>query len=220
MNIQHHINDSLLVSYAAGGLSEAWSLLVATHAALCPICRERVSDAEAIGGALIEELEPVPLSHSSFADVLGRVDNEVEIEAAVSEKPTVIADGPLPEPLRSYVIGRQDSALPWRRLGLGACHIPISMQDRTASARLLRIPAGRPVPEHGHGGLELTLVLSGTFTDSQSRFGPGDVEEADEGLVHTPHAVAGEDCICLAVTDAPLRFSSRIVRMMQPLLNI
>jgi putative transcriptional regulator len=220
MNIQHHINDSLLVSYAAGGLSEAWSLLVATHAALCPICRERVSDAEAIGGALIEELEPVPLSHSSFADVLGRVDNEVEIEAVVSEKPTVIADGPLPEPLRSYVIGRQDSALPWRRLGLGAFHISISMQDRTASARLLRIPAGRPVPEHGHGGLELTLVLSGTFTDSQSRFGPGDVEEADEGLVHTPHAVAGEDCICLAVTDAPLRFSSRIVRMMQPLLNI
>jgi len=84
----------------------------------------------------------------------------------------------------------------------------------------LRIPAGRPVPEHGHGGLELTLVLSGAFMDGEERFGPGDVQEANEDLVHTPHTVAGEDCICLAITDAPLRFSSRIVRMMQPLLNI
>lgn len=220
MNIQHHISDPLLLSYAAGGLSEAWSLLVATHAALCPACRERAADAEAIGGSLIEELEPVPLSHSAFVDVLGRLDNEVEIEAAAAKKPTVIPDSPLPEPLRSYIPISHNSALPWRRLGFSAFHIPIAMQDRTASARLLRIPAGRPVPEHGHGGLELTLVLSGAFVDGEARFRSGDVEEADEGLVHTPHAVAGEDCICLAVTDAPLKFSSRIVRMMQPLLNI
>ena len=220
MNIQHHISDPLLISYASGGLSEPWSLLVATHAALCPTCRDRVSDAEAIGGALIEALEPEPLSHSAFADVLGRLGNEVEVEAAIAKKPAVVADTLLPEPLRSYVLGDQGAALPWRRLGLGAFNIPIAIQDRMASARLLRIPAGRPVPEHGHGGLELTLVLSGAFTDTQSRFGPGDVEEADEDLVHTPHAVAGEDCICLVVTDAPLQFSSRIVRMVQPLLNI
>ena len=32
-------------------------------------------------------------------------------------------------------------------------------------ARLLRIPAGKPVPEHGHGGQEMTLVLRGAFED-------------------------------------------------------
>jgi len=220
MNIQHHIGDSLLVSYASGGLSEAWSLLVATHAALCPTCRDRIADAEAIGGAFIDSLEPEALSPSAFADVLGQLGSGIEIEAAIAEKPVAMSDRLLPEPLCSYVLDAQDAVLPWRRLGLGAFHIPIPMQDGTASARLLRIPAGRPVPEHGHGGLELTLVLSGAFTDGEGRFGPGDVEEADESLVHTPHAVPGEDCICLAVTDAPLKFSSRIVRIMQPLLNI
>ena len=220
MTIQHHINDPLLVSYASGGLSEGWSLLVATHAVLCPTCRDRVSAAEAIGGALIEALEPVPLSHCAYADVIGRLDSNITVEMDVTEKPVALVESSLPEPLRSYALVSQDEVLPWRRLGMGAFHIPIHMQDTTMSARLLRIPAGRPVPEHGHGGLELTLVLSGEFMDGEERFGPGDVQEANEDLVHTPHAVAGEDCICLAITDAPLIFSSRIVRMMQPLLNI
>ena len=88
------------------------------------------------------------------------------------------------------------------------------------TARLLRIPAGRPVPEHTHGGLELTLVLSGAFSDSVGRYGPGDFQEADENLEHQPHAEAGADCICLAITDAPLRFKSLAARIVQPFLGI
>ena len=45
-------------------------------------------------------------------------------------------------------------------------------------------------------------------------------EEADEDLTHQPIAGEGEDCICLAVTDAPLRFKSWIVRLVQPVLGI
>ena len=86
--------------------------------------------------------------------------------------------------------------------------------------RLLRIPAGKPVPEHGHGGRELTLVLSGSFSDSTGRFSRGDLEDADETLEHQPIAGEEEDCICLAVTDAPLRFKSRLLRLVQPVLGI
>ena len=32
--IQHHVSDDLLLEYAAGGLDEGSSLLVATHVAL------------------------------------------------------------------------------------------------------------------------------------------------------------------------------------------
>ena len=49
-------------------------------------------------------------------------------------------------------------------------------------------------------------MLKGAFEDEVSRFGPGDVEMADEDLDHQPIAVDGEDCICLAITDAPLKF--------------
>ena len=89
-----------------------------------------------------------------------------------------------------------------------------------ASARLLFIPAGAAVPDHGHRGVELTMVLQGAFSDEVDRFARGDVEVADEELEHMPVADPGEDCICLAVTDAPLRFNSWIPRLVQPFLRI
>jgi len=76
------------------------------------------------------------------------------------------------------------------------------------------------VPDHGHRGTELTLVLQGAFRDEVDRFARGDIEIATEELEHTPVAEAGEPCICLAATDAPLRFNSLVPRMLQPLLRI
>jgi len=89
-----------------------------------------------------------------------------------------------------------------------------------ATARLLYIPAGCAVPDHGHRGTELTLVLQGAFEDDVDHFGPGDIEVADESLDHTPVADIGADCICLAATDAPLRFHSLLPRLAQPFLRI
>ena len=96
----------------------------------------------------------------------------------------------------------------------------IKTGDSETQVRLLKIPAGKPVPEHSHGGRELTLVLKGSFHDEVDHFGPGDLEEADGELTHQPIAGTGEDCICLAVTDAPLKFRSRLVRLVQPLFGI
>ena len=50
----HHPDDSLLIEYAAGGLSEAKALLVATHLTLCPQCREAVRQGEVVGAALLQ----------------------------------------------------------------------------------------------------------------------------------------------------------------------
>ena len=52
----HHPQDNLLVDYAAGSLDEPVGLLVATHLALCPDCRLKVSEYEKLGGALLEEM--------------------------------------------------------------------------------------------------------------------------------------------------------------------
>jgi len=92
--------------------------------------------------------------------------------------------------------------------------------SRDATARLLFIPAGSAVPDHGHHGTELTLVLKGAFADEVDHFGPGDIEVANEDLDHTPIADIGEDCICLAATDAPLKFKGLVPRLAQPFLRI
>jgi putative transcriptional regulator len=98
--------------------------------------------------------------------------------------------------------------------------VPIETRDSETQVRLLKIPAGKPVPEHGHGGRELTLVLSGSFHDETGLFARGDIEEADGDLVHQPIASPDGDCICLAVTDAPLKFQSWLMRLVQPLIGI
>jgi putative transcriptional regulator len=220
MNITHHPSEELLMDYVSGALGEAWSLAVATHLALCPGCRRTVSDMEAVGGSMLDSIAPTPVGDNALAAVMKRLEDMTDLRDALPPAPPADVGKPiLPQPLRGYV-GADAGGLNWQRLGLGAYQMPIPTGDEAATARLLRIPAGRLVPEHSHRGLELTLVLSGAFSDATGRYGRGDLQEADENLEHQPHAELGEDCICLAVTDAPLRFSSLAARMVQPLLGI
>ena len=86
--------------------------------------------------------------------------------------------------------------------------------------RITRIPGGVAMPDHGHRGTELTLVLQGAFKDEEDRFGRGDIEVANEDLHHTPVAEEGDVCICLAATDAPLRFRGILPRIAQPFIGI
>jgi len=228
MTIRHHLGDDLILAYATGELDEATSLLVATHLALCPQCREALGLAESIGGALIEDEVVVEVSDESLALVLDRIERvEGPESAAPVAQPSAPSQQPvgqrkpfvLPQPLRDYAGGDVES-LRWRALGGGVRHLPIDTETSEAKARLLYIPAGMKVPDHGHRGLELTLVLAGSFYDQGAWFRRGDVEEADATIEHQPAAGPEEPCICLAVTDAPLRFRSLIPRLAQPFLGI
>jgi putative transcriptional regulator len=220
MTINHHPNDELLLDYASGPLGEAWGLAIATHLALCPKCRRTVSEMEALGGSLLDTIAPEPVAGPAFDAVMARLEQTHGDAPKQPAAPKGNNSKPvLPQPLRGYVDGDIGS-LPWQRLGLGVYQLPIATGDNGVAARLLRIPAGRPVPQHSHGGLELTLVLCGAFSDATGRYGRGDLQEADESLEHQPRAMPGEECICLAVTDAPLRFKSFAARLVQPFLDI
>jgi len=222
MSIDHHPSEELLLDYASGALSEAYGIAVATHAALCPRCRSEIAAMESIGGMLLEGVVPEKLAPRALDETLARLalgqpDTVPDtLVTARKPKPEHLL---YPQPLRGYVVG-DDGELSWRRLGLGARQLIIPTSDKGATARLLSIPAGRPVPQHTHGGLELTLVLAGAFSDTTGEYHRGDLQEADTTLEHRPHASPEEDCICLAVTDAPLRFSSLPARMLQPLMGI
>ena len=54
MSIRHHLSDQLLMAYAAAGLPEAFSLVIATHVSLCDDCRARLESFDAVGGALVD----------------------------------------------------------------------------------------------------------------------------------------------------------------------
>ena len=139
-------------------------------------------------------------------------------KGAPAPKPVRPGCAVLPAPLQDYVGGPVQD-IRWRPIGMGVKQA-ILPTTKDATARLLFIPAGAAVPDHGHNGMELTMVLQGAFSDEVDRFARGDVEIADEDLEHTPVADISEDCICLAVTDAPLKFNKLMPRLFQPFLRI
>lgn len=210
MSIRHHLSDPMLIAYTAGNLPEAFALVVATHITMCDECRAQLAAFEAVGGAVMQGAA-VPMAEGALAVALARLSAPQPVQP-------VAKPGDVPAPLLDY-IGGGLAAVKWRNLGMGVRQA-ILPTSKGASARLLYIPAGQAVPDHGHRGTELTLVLQGAFRDATDRFGRGDVEIADEQLEHTPIAEAGEACICLAATDAPLRFNALIPRLLQPLFRI
>lgn len=215
MTIRHHLSDDLLMAYSAGELPEAFSLVVATHVSMCDDCRARMESYDAVGGAVLAQAETATIGADSLAATMAL------IKSAPPKDKTPEAPhrkGIFPAPLADYAGGGPD-AVKWRRVG-GGVRQAILPAGVGASARLLHIPAGAAVPDHGHHGLEMTLVLQGAFRDETARFGRGDVEIATEADEHTPVAEAGEDCICLAATDAPLRFIALLPRLAQPFFKI
>jgi len=200
------------MSYAAGNLPEAFNLVVATHISMCDDCRARLGAFEAVGGAMLDENTETGGS-VDLAGCLAKIAAGPSEPIRIKRKP-----GVFPSALQDYVGGDVD-AVRWRPVGMGVRQA-ILKTSKDASVRLLHIPAGKAVPDHGHRGTELTLVLQGAFADDDDRFGRGDLEIATEDLEHTPVAEMGEDCICLAATDAPLKFRGLIPRLAQPFLRI
>ena len=212
--IKHHLTDDLLMGYSAGALPEAFNLVVATHVSLCDECRARLASFDALGGEVVADVAPVSMADGSLAATLSLISKG---DAAVSA-PAPRRSGIFPAPLHDYISGDVDD-LKWRKVGGGVSQM-ILKTSSDATVRLLKIPAGTAVPDHGHRGVELTLVLQGAFKDEHDRFGTGDIEVANEDMHHTPVAEEGMDCICLSATDAPLQFKGFLPRLAQRFVGI
>ncbi len=213
--IKHHLTEDLMIGYAAGTLPEAVNLAVATHISLCDDCRAAVDTYDAMGGSVMNGCDGVAMSSDSLNAALASIRAP---ESAPVAPPKPRRDAVLPAPLLDYVGGGLD-AVKWSPVGMGVKQA-ILPTSKAATARLLYIPSGVGVPDHGHRGIELTLVLQGAFRDEEDVFARGDIEIATEADEHTPIAEIGEDCICLAVTDAPLKFRGLLPRIAQPFLRI
>lgn len=208
--------DDLLLAYAAGLLPEAPSLVVASHACLCSEARKALSTYETVAGSLLEDCEEACLSPALRASVLARLDTPPEAPPEVPAE-AERGDRRIPAPLRRFV-GDRVEALPWRRLlpGFRECLLP---NCTGGTARLLWVRGGTRVPAHTHKGVELTLVLQGAFTDCTGTYKAGDLQLADDQIDHGPVVEKGESCLCLVVTQAPVRLTGRLGRLINRFLR-
>ncbi len=211
--------DTLLAEYAAGTLPLPVRRIVEAHLEMTPGNRRFVEALEMIGGAELEAIEPLPLGDrdAMLAAVLATGDAPAAsgrtIEAARSSRP---ADA-LPEALAPFLPGGLATAK-WRRLLPSLKECQLDEQDGIVT-KLVWVRRGAAIPSHTHHGTEITLVLSGGFTDGPDHAARGDIIVADDSVDHRPIADADEDCICIAITDAPLRLTGPIGRLFAPLMR-
>ena len=213
MNITQHPDSSTLMSYAAGSLTEALSAVVCGHIAMCPACAREVRTLEVVGGALMERLDPVPVQQQSPLVIL----RAAEADNFDRAMPDTVADTDVPVPLQRLVGARLDD-IRWRRLGMGVWHVPLRLSRAgEGDLRLLRVAPGQAMPDHGHGGAELTLILRGSYRDVFGDYHRGDVADLDSEAEHRPIADPETGCICLIASEQRARFKSLFGRIVQPL---
>ena len=156
----------------------------------------------------------MPVGDDLLNLVLERLDDEKPLEYA---KPK--SSNGTPALLQRLMRG-DFSDLNWRNIGstLRISHLKTGDPDHEFA--LYHIRAGGRIPEHTHRGTEMTLILEGGFSDANGSYHKGDFLIRRPGDVHAPTALQSEDCICLAVLDAPLKFTDWKFRWMNPFLKL
>jgi len=216
MTIEHHPEITTLMSFSAGTLDTPYATVIATHLAMSEGGRETLRHMDSIGGALLTEEPAAPMAAGALDRLLGALGDE-----RIEVKPHDERDSnPLPLPVQRYLPNGLE-AVRWKWTGPGVATADLAWGDDGKSRlMLLRVAGGRRVPEHGHGGHELTLILQGAYRDRFGVFAKGDIADHDEDVEHQPIAEPGEDCICLVAVDARLTFRGRLMRALQPLFGI
>lgn len=210
--------DSLLLSYAAGTLDAAQNLAVESHLTFCHDARNFVQECECIGGTLLEnECGKMEMGKDSLNNVLAQLNDPS------NEKPTKCAEFQcetipfnLPDPLQNR-LSQQESA-GWKSLMPGFKAYEINLECKQSTARFLKAAPGIKSPHHSHGGMEITLVLDGAFSDETGEYKTGDLIVTDDTVTHAPIACKMHGCTCLVVSSAAIKLTG-IASLLNPFIK-
>lgn len=218
VNLPHSVDDFLL-RHAAGALDAGFSLLVETHLELSPSARKVHAEFEALGGALLEEIEPVNVDASALNKALFAIDG---LGAPVHRERKGLREHPaMPEGFTLPIALAQQEIGPWRWIGPGVRSAQVTLPSSSASrAFLLEIAPGVRVPKHGHDGDEATCVLRGSFRDGDARYCEGDMSHVDDEVEHAIMVDLKIPCLCLIAMEGRTRPHSWFGRLYQKLRDI
>ena len=215
MIIKHHLSDTTLGAFTAGTQMESTSLVVASHLSLCRVCQTRHNQFEHIGGMHLSQATAATVPPDFLQKTLLRLGKQEVASFKTYASPNLQNDGILPGPL-CKLIPLELENIEWNSLAPGIKGHPIKgLNTGNGTLSLLKIAPGMSIPDHSHHGSELTLVLKGSFSDETGQFGVGDIADLDDSTQHQPIADSSEACICLIATDASLKFTGLMPRIVQ-----
>ena len=213
---KYHPELDLLTEYAAGNLALAQSACVSAHLNYCEACQKTVEQLQNVGASLFEVQSPITVGEDVLNSVLARLDDAPPLR--YRQEDTAV-DGGTPAILQRLMRG-DFSDLSWKKVTKALSVSYLKTGDPNFEFALLHIKAGGKIPEHSHRGSEMTLILEGGFSDGDGVYHKGDFLFRDADHSHAPTALQSEDCICLAVLDAPLKFTGWKHRWMNPFVQL
>lgn len=215
---QHIIEDdvhTMLLEYACGTLNDAHALLMASYVSLRPDAHKILCKFEDLGGDLLDSMcKPEPLSSDCFEKVLLQLNGADEGKDEQEHSASNAALNSLPQPLRAYITCNRKNTISWKPFMKGIKFHILKTADSNYNVMLLNVPPGVKTPAHRHEGSEITLILQGAFHDKTGSYNAGDLVIHDEHVHHQPIGDEKEGCICLVVTDAPVKFTGRWMRLL------
>ncbi len=226
--ILHHPDANLLAEYANGTLDWAPSLCVAAHLQLCTECRNRYQQLTALAGWHLEQAKPEALAPDSFARLISRLGSAAPVATRSSALAAASSDAS-PDPQAAELPATQLPALiqkllppslRWQQSAPGLQTCRLATGQRVYEVALQRIERGGQIYEHDHQGMEMTLVLSGRFSDAEGLYQPGDFVVRLPGDTHRPMATQDQDCLCFTVCAAPVKLTGLVGKLLNPFLRI
>ncbi|WMS88227.1 ChrR family anti-sigma-E factor [Pleionea litopenaei] len=209
MSCNHHPNSETLLQYSAGRISGLSRLMVKLHCKVCEHCQHAVDQFEQLGGQALESMPDTPVSSDAFANIMSRIHAEPTISQPRDNDYSALIE-------RILTRGSNDKLnWHWRTKRFAEILLPIS--DDGHEAKLIYFKKGMKVPQHTHRDKEYTLVLKGSFADDTGEYKRGDYVCKSALDEHAP--IATSDCICLAITTQPLKFTGTFGPVLNWFLN-
>lgn len=227
--IKHRPDDNMLAEYAAGSLDWGLSLAVAAHLHFCSSSRDRVQQLNAVGGALLSTSEPEAIDSDAFQRLMDRIKTQGKGSTAANDgaaKPKVaskkLGNDPLLVDLPPVVrrLLPEGKPVKWRFVSPALRMARLQTGQDKYEVAFHRICTGGKVAEHDHQGLEVTLVLKGSFSDGDGVYTEGDFLVRQPGDVHRPTATQNQDCLCLSVVEAPVSLTGVMGKLINPFLSV
>lgn len=212
----HHPDSQWLTEYVAGTLSDSQALCVSTHLSYCSDCGAEVAELGAVGSVVFENQPPsAPVDQKLFAQIMQKIEGR-EMQSQDQSEPVHSPLVTMPPAIRKLMPDGMDN-LPWKKLGKRIRIATLDRLDEEREVALHKLMPGGAVANHDHHGQEITVVLCGSFSDQDGVYRAGDFIVRDTGDTHRPTVNNDEECICLSVSDAPVKFTGVLARLLNPL---
>lgn len=223
--IQFHPDENILIEYSAGVLDRGLAIGVKAHVCMCPRCQEHLHKLNCLGATLLENTSPPYDANesdeeTSLNNLLQKIRNlPSDAKPTTSKQETGCQEAKTHHDLPAIVrqLLHATGELKWRRMSPSLKQANLTSGQNSFEVCLHKIRQGGKVAEHDHRGRELTLVLQGTFSDEQGAYKVGDFIMRDCGDVHRPTATQDQDCLCLTITEAPVKLTG-LMHLFNPFL--